>query len=224
MLEPRYFVLEPYAKYPRGHAARQAMLAFADEIVDDDSNLADDLIRWARNCYRWEGSNVHRENNPYKRGSEPYNLFAEGKQAMAEAVTSSNPNNLPGWVHIDPLLTVFVLKPRGNNFYARASREAMLHYAKLIEQAEPDIAKRLRQWVSQEQEKIASNNVHNTSQVTNVCAACGHVGQFGELSFQVHAINIPSNSGATGIMNTSGSLQFFVCPVCSTVHYLSFTG
>ena len=46
------------------------------------------------------------------------------------------------------LLKYFVLKPRGNDAYAEASRQSMLVYAKCIEVENPELAERLRLWVS----------------------------------------------------------------------------
>ena len=42
----------------------------------------------------------------------------------------------------------FVLKPKGDDPYARASRAAMHHYAKFIEQENPELAKELRDWAA----------------------------------------------------------------------------
>lgn len=44
----------------------------------------------------------------------------------------------------------FVLKPRGNDLYAAASRRAMLEYADVIWQENPELAEGLREWVSRE--------------------------------------------------------------------------
>ncbi len=44
----------------------------------------------------------------------------------------------------------FVLKPRGLDAYAFASREAMWEYAKAIEGENPSLAADLREWVQQE--------------------------------------------------------------------------
>ncbi len=45
----------------------------------------------------------------------------------------------------------FVLKPRGDDPYARASRAAMRRYAKLIDSENPQLAKDLRDWAESEQ-------------------------------------------------------------------------
>jgi hypothetical protein len=44
----------------------------------------------------------------------------------------------------------FVLKPKGKDVYAIASREAMCRYADEIEGDNPRLADELRQWVTRE--------------------------------------------------------------------------
>lgn len=44
----------------------------------------------------------------------------------------------------------FVLKPRGTDAYASASRAAMHQYAKFIEHENPKLAKELREWAADE--------------------------------------------------------------------------
>lgn len=44
----------------------------------------------------------------------------------------------------------FVLKPEGNNPYAKASRGAMHRYATLIETENPALADDLRDWITDE--------------------------------------------------------------------------
>ena len=44
----------------------------------------------------------------------------------------------------------FVLKPKGNDEYAKASRGAMRQYARLIEQVNPELANDLREWADKE--------------------------------------------------------------------------
>jgi hypothetical protein len=44
----------------------------------------------------------------------------------------------------------FVLKPKGSDIYAQASRRAMRHYAKLIRQANPNLAEELEAWAERE--------------------------------------------------------------------------
>ena len=44
----------------------------------------------------------------------------------------------------------FVLKPRGNNIYARASRCAMIEYASVIEDENPSFAEDIKRWVHAE--------------------------------------------------------------------------
>lgn len=46
------------------------------------------------------------------------------------------------------LMKYFVLKPRGNDEYARASRAAMLAYAKEIEATDQQLSRQLEDWVS----------------------------------------------------------------------------
>lgn len=44
----------------------------------------------------------------------------------------------------------FVLKPRGTDIYAKASRRAMSHYASEIRETNPDFAEQIREWVARE--------------------------------------------------------------------------
>lgn len=44
----------------------------------------------------------------------------------------------------------FVLKPRGDDIYAVASRKAIQTYAKVIENTNPKFAKDLYNWIGQE--------------------------------------------------------------------------
>ena len=44
----------------------------------------------------------------------------------------------------------FVLKPKGSDEYAKASREAMLKYASIIQWSNPHMATELRDWVKKE--------------------------------------------------------------------------
>ena len=44
----------------------------------------------------------------------------------------------------------FVLKPRGNNVHAAASRKAMRAYASHIEKEDPELGKDLRAWAYSE--------------------------------------------------------------------------
>ena len=41
----------------------------------------------------------------------------------------------------------FVLKPRGDDVYAYASREAMLTYAAIVQPINPELADDIKQWV-----------------------------------------------------------------------------
>ncbi len=44
----------------------------------------------------------------------------------------------------------FVLKPRGDNIFAKASRVAMLEYADIIYSTNKKLAGNIREWVSRE--------------------------------------------------------------------------
>lgn len=46
MLEFKYFVLKPKGNDSYAYASRQAMLAYAKCIMDEDIALSDDLIKW----------------------------------------------------------------------------------------------------------------------------------------------------------------------------------
>ena len=46
-LEMKYFVLKPKGIDPYAEASRKAMYVYADEIMDDNRDLALDLIKWA---------------------------------------------------------------------------------------------------------------------------------------------------------------------------------
>lgn len=48
------------------------------------------------------------------------------------------------------LMKYFVLKPRGMNWHAAASRAAMLAYAEAIKTHEPELSKDLKEWVAEE--------------------------------------------------------------------------
>jgi len=50
------------------------------------------------------------------------------------------------------IMKYFVLKPKGNDGYAKASRHAMSEYAKWIEYKNPTLAAQLRDWVHRENE------------------------------------------------------------------------
>lgn len=45
----------------------------------------------------------------------------------------------------------FVLKPNGNDRYARASRVAMRAYARSIDRENPELALQLEEWAAREQ-------------------------------------------------------------------------
>lgn len=63
--------------------------------------------------------------------------------------TNSNEKSLTGLQ-----LKYFVLKPKGIDAYAEASREAMLCYAENIENHNPQLAKELRKWVKKEKPNL----------------------------------------------------------------------
>ena len=48
-------------------------------------------------------------------------------------------------------LKYFVLKPKGSDIYAQASRNAMLEYARSIKEANPNFAEGIRSWVNDEE-------------------------------------------------------------------------
>lgn len=52
----------------------------------------------------------------------------------------------------------FVLKPKGGDAYAAASRKAMRTYATMIKQENPELAKELREWADSEQFRNAAEN------------------------------------------------------------------
>ena len=51
------------------------------------------------------------------------------------------------------LLKYFVLKPKGDDVYASASRKAMRVYARHVEKENPILAEELRQWAMKESER-----------------------------------------------------------------------
>lgn len=48
----------------------------------------------------------------------------------------------------------FILKPKGDNVYAEASRQAMLAYAEYISHVNPDFACELASWAEDEQTAV----------------------------------------------------------------------
>ena len=48
------------------------------------------------------------------------------------------------------IMKYFVLKPKGNDEYARASRVAMRAYADWIKKTNPDLAEQLMDWANKE--------------------------------------------------------------------------
>lgn len=55
-------------------------------------------------------------------------------------------------------LKYFVLKPSGDDIYAKASRQAMEAYADVIEKENPEMAINLRHWVDAEIMKTRIKN------------------------------------------------------------------
>lgn len=53
------------------------------------------------------------------------------------------------------LMKYFVLKPSGNDIYAAASRRAMMAYADVIWEENPQLANELRDWSFREHAKVA---------------------------------------------------------------------
>lgn len=49
----------------------------------------------------------------------------------------------------------FILKPKGCDDFALASREAMLTYAAIIKNADPELAEALVEWVIKEKEVVS---------------------------------------------------------------------
>jgi len=56
----------------------------------------------------------------------------------------------------------FVLKPKGKDRYAEASRKAMRAYATHIEAVNPELTKQLRQWADNETEPVSEDYMKNT--------------------------------------------------------------
>lgn len=50
------------------------------------------------------------------------------------------------------MMRYFVLKPRGMDWHANASRAAMFAYADMIKGHEPELAKELIEWATKEQQ------------------------------------------------------------------------
>lgn len=48
------------------------------------------------------------------------------------------------------VMKYFVLKPKGDDIYAKASRKAMRSYATMVEPENPTLAKQLRDWADDE--------------------------------------------------------------------------
>lgn len=54
------------------------------------------------------------------------------------------------------MMKYFVLKPGGNDAYAKASRAAMRHYATMIREENRELSDDLRAWADREQSAIIS--------------------------------------------------------------------
>lgn len=52
------------------------------------------------------------------------------------------------------LMKYFVLRPKGNDIHATASRAAMRTYADRIQSENPKLAQEIHDWVSKEQHEI----------------------------------------------------------------------
>lgn len=63
----------------------------------------------------------------------------------------------------------FVLKPRGTDIYARASRRAMLVYAEMIEEENQDFAQDLRDWVGTENAQAVSDKTREKGCKCQTC-------------------------------------------------------
>ena len=65
------------------------------------------------------------------------------------------------------LMKYFILKPKGNNVYAKASREAMLRYADVVNSINPILTNDLREWVKHEQDLAAKEIYRGEVNKTN---------------------------------------------------------
>jgi len=65
------------------------------------------------------------------------------------------------------LLKYFVVKPKGNNIYAKASREAILRYADIIKIINPIFANDLIKWVENEQDLAVEETYGKEAKKTN---------------------------------------------------------
>lgn len=59
----------------------------------------------------------------------------------------------------------FILKPKGTNEYAKASRAAMRRYARVISSTNEELAKELLEWAEREFEKALDENMELTEDV-----------------------------------------------------------
>ena len=57
------------------------------------------------------------------------------------------------------VMKYFVLKPKGDNKFAEASREAMKKYAEVIEETNLQLGVELRNWAGQEQLNVDKNKL-----------------------------------------------------------------
>jgi hypothetical protein len=62
------------------------------------------------------------------------------------------------------IMKYFVLKPAGDDVYAKASRMAMREYAKAVARENPELKEHLRDWADQEHAESYARSVQDTSQ------------------------------------------------------------
>jgi hypothetical protein len=68
---------------------------------------------------------------------------------------------MPGLV-----MKYFVLKPAGDDVYAKASRMAMRKYAEAVAQANPELTHQIRDWVDQEHAEAYARSLERIPQDT----------------------------------------------------------
>jgi len=56
------------------------------------------------------------------------------------------------------ILKYFVLKPKGEDIYAKASRTAMHAYARTIKDANPEFARQVAEWAAIEAAEVYAND------------------------------------------------------------------
>ena len=62
------------------------------------------------------------------------------------------------------IMKYFVLKPAGDDIYAKASRMAMRKYAEVIAQDNPEFTHDIRNWVDQENAEAYARSLDQTPQ------------------------------------------------------------